>query len=68
MDCSPLGSSVREDSPGKSTGVGAVTSSRGFSQPRDLTQVSVIGGRFFTVSATREAMVLGNSLIYFFHM
>ena len=30
-------------------------SSRGSSQPRDLTQVSYIAGRFFTIWATREA-------------
>ena len=29
--------------------------SRGFSQPRDQTQDFHIAGRFFTVSATREA-------------
>jgi len=31
-------------------------SSRGFSQPRDQTQVSHIAGRFFTSLATREAL------------
>ena len=31
-------------------------SSRGFSQPRDRTQVSCILGRFFTIWATREAL------------
>ena len=33
----------------------AMPSSRGSSQPRDWTQVSRIAGRFFTVSATKEA-------------
>ena len=33
----------------------AVPSSRGSSQPRDRTQVSLIAGGFFTVWATREA-------------
>ena len=33
----------------------AIPLSRGSSQPRDQTQVSCIGGRFFTVRATREA-------------
>ena len=42
MDCSPPGSSVHEDSPGKNTGVGS-------SPPRDPTKVSHIAGRFFTV-------------------
>ena len=32
--------------------------SRGSSQPRDQTQVSRIAGRFFTIWATREALVL----------
>ena len=35
MDCSPPGSSVHGDSPGKNTGVGSMPSSRGSSQPRD---------------------------------
>jgi len=33
----------------------AMPSSRGSSQPRDQTQVSLIVGRFFTICATREA-------------
>ena len=33
----------------------AMSSSRGPFQPRDQTQVSHIAGRFFTISATREA-------------
>ena len=52
MDCSPPGSSVHGDSPGKWV---AMSSSRGSSQPRDWTQVSYIAGRFFTIWATREA-------------
>ena len=36
------------DSPGKNTGVGCMTSSRGSSQPRGQTWVSCISGRFFT--------------------
>ena len=42
MDCSPPGSSVHGDPPGKNTGVGchAMPSSSGSSQPRDGTQVS----------------------------
>ena len=35
----------------------AISSSRGSSQPRDQTQVSCIAGRFFTIWATREALV-----------
>ena len=37
------------DSPGKNTGVVAMPSSRGSSQPRDQTQVSHIAGGFFTI-------------------
>ena len=36
----------------------AVPFSRGFSQPKDWTQVSRLAGRFFTVWATREACAL----------
>ena len=35
MDCSPPGSSVHGDSPGKNTGVGGIPFSRGSFQPRD---------------------------------
>ena len=37
----------------------AIPFSRGPSQPRDLTQVSHIAGGFFTVWATREALLVG---------
>ena len=56
MDCSPPGSSVHLDSPGKNTGVGCHASSRGSSQPRDGTRVSCIAGRFFTIWATRDTL------------
>ena len=49
VDCSPPGSSVYGDSPGKNTGVGYMPSSRGSSQTRDQTQVSHIAGGFFTI-------------------
>ena len=55
MECSPLGSSVHGDSPSKNTGWVVMPSSRGSSQPRDRTQVSVTAGGFFTIWATREA-------------
>ena len=38
----------------------AISFSRGSSQPRDQTQVSHIAGRFFTIWATREA-IIGNA-------
>ena len=50
IDCSPPGSSVHGNSPGKNTGVVAMPSSRGSFQPRDWTQVSCIVGWFFTNS------------------
>ena len=43
--------------PGKNTGVVAMPSSRGSSQPRDWTQVYHIAGKFFIIWATREALV-----------
>ena len=43
------------NSPGQNTGVGSLSFSRGFSQPRDQTQVSRITGGFFTSWTTREA-------------
>ena len=54
MDCSPPGSSVHGDSPGKAWV--AMPSSRGSSQPRYWTQVSHTAGEFFTIWATREAL------------
>ena len=35
----------------------AMPSSRGSSQPRDITEVSRIAGGFFTVCASREAQI-----------
>ena len=55
IGCSPPGSSIHGDSPGKNTGVGCHALLQGSSQPRDWTQVSCIAGRFFTIWATREA-------------
>ena len=50
MDCSPPAPlSILEQ--------GAISSSRGSSQPRDRTHVSCIAGRFFTNWTTREAQV-----------
>ena len=45
MDRSPPGSSVHGDSPGKRTGVGCHSLSRGSSPARDQTRVSCIGRR-----------------------
>ena len=44
------------NSPGQILEWAAVPFSRGYSQPRDWTQGSLIAGRFFTSWATREAL------------
>ena len=49
MDCSPPGSSVQGDSPGKNTGMGCYTLLQGIFPTQDQTQVSHIEGRFFTI-------------------
>ena len=54
MDCSLLGSSVHGIFPARVLEWVAISFSRGFSQPRDRTQVSCIAGRRFTIWATRE--------------
>ena len=58
MDCSPPGASVHGILQARILEGVAIPLSRGFSWPRDRTQVSCIAGRFFTVWATREALVL----------
>ena len=55
MDCSPPGSSVHGILQARILEWVAVPSSRGSSQPRGRTQVSLIAGGFFTSWATREA-------------
>ena len=57
MNCSPLGSSVHEDSPVRILEWVTMSSSSGSSQLRDRTQVSQISGRFFTSWAIREALL-----------
>ena len=42
MDCNPPGSSVSGDFPGKNTGEGCISYSRGSSQPRDWSWVSCV--------------------------
>ena len=55
VDCNSPGSSVHEILQGGILEWVAMLFPRGPSLPRDQTQVSRIAGRFFTVSATREA-------------
>ena len=45
------------NSPGKYTGVGSHSLLQGSSWPKDWNRVSCISGRFFTVWATREALI-----------
>ena len=47
-DCSPPGSSVHRDSPGKNKEWAAMSFFRGSSQPRNQTQVSSLEHGFFT--------------------
>ena len=54
VGCSPLGSSVHGDSPGKNTGVGYHALLQGIFLAQG-TQVSYFASRFFTIWATREA-------------
>ena len=71
MDCSPPGSSVHGESPGKNTRGGCMPASRISSQSRDRTQVSHMAGRFFTNWATKEALVrigLNTMLRFFFFL
>ena len=56
-DCSPPGSSVHGILRARILEWVAMPSARGSSQPRDRTQVSYIAGGFFTIWATREALV-----------
>ena len=54
-DCSPPGSSVHGDSPGKNTRVGCHALLQGIFPTQGQRQVSCIAGRFFIIWATREA-------------
>ena len=55
MDCSLSGSSVHGIFQARVLEWVAISFSRGYSRPRDLTQFSHIAGRRFIVWATREA-------------
>ena len=52
MDCSLQGSSVHAILQARILKWVAISFSKGFSRPRDWTQVSCIAGRFFTIWAT----------------
>ena len=57
MDCSPPGSSAHGISQARILAWLSIPFSRGSSPPRDQTQVSCIAGRFFTIRATRKALL-----------
>ena len=59
MDCSPPGSSVHGIFQERILEWVVISFSRGSSQPRDWTQVSLIAGRCFNLWATREAPYSG---------
>ena len=65
MDCSPPGSSVHGILQARILEWVAMPFSRGFSTPRDRTQVSCIAGRSFTIWASREAQTCSINLKYF---
>ena len=56
MNCSLRGSSIHGIFQARILEWVAISFSRGFSQPRDRTQVSHIAGRCFTIWVTREAL------------
>ena len=57
MDCSPPGSSIHGISQARILKWIAISFSKGSSWSRDWTQVFCIAGRFFTIWATREALL-----------
>ena len=57
-DCNPPGSSVHGTLQARILEWVAIPFSRGFSLLKDETPVSCIGGRFFTIWAPREALVV----------
>ena len=56
MDCSPPGSAVHGILQARILERVVISFSRGSSQPRDWTQVSLIASGFFTIWATRETL------------
>ena len=58
MDCSLPGSSVHGILQARILEWVAIPFSRGSFQPRDQTQFSYTAGRFFTIWATKEALLM----------
>ena len=65
MACCPPGSSVHGILQARTLERVAFAFSRGFSWPRDWTQVSHMAGRFFTFWATREAHCTERTSVFF---
>ena len=65
MDCSPPDSSVHGILQASILEWVAIHFSRGSPWPRDGTRVSFIAGRFFTIWATGEALIIRQSLCIF---
>ena len=64
MECSPTGSSVHRISQARILEWVAISFSRGSSWPKNWTWVSCIAGRFFTIWATREALLRAYEISY----
>ena len=69
MDCSPPGSSVHQDSPGKNIGVDCHDLFQGGLpnpgiEPRSL-RSPALAGEFFTTSTTWEAMLVYRNIVKF---
>ena len=58
--CSPSGSSVHGISQARVLEWVAISFSRGFSQPRNWTQVSYTAGRFFTTESPEKSISMIN--------
>ena len=56
IDCSPPGSSVHGNSPGRNTGVGCHALLQGILPTQGWTQVFCIAGRFFTTNTKRKKL------------
>ena len=64
MDCSLLGSSVHGIPQARILGGLPFPSPKGSSQPRDRTHIFCTAGRFFTIWATREALININGKLF----
>ena len=65
MDCSLPGSSVHGILQARILEWVVISISRGSSRPRGPTQASCTEGRFFIIQATREALEIGKTQVFF---